>query len=141
MNAGNDLQKARRQAQENADSSGAPRYLHTWSGAYWISADRSDGSIETFSPQRRSGDSRRYAVWHEDAYGTRTSPERGLTRAAAIAFAEKSARFHCGLMPNKPRIEPMGGFGEGADTPRFDILIGANRVSSFVIIAERSPEE
>ncbi len=37
MNAGRDYQKARLQAQSNADRSGSPRWLHQYGGVWWIS--------------------------------------------------------------------------------------------------------
>ena len=39
MNAGTDYRKARRQAQANANWTSTPRWLHLYSGIWWISRE------------------------------------------------------------------------------------------------------
>lgn len=56
MNAGKDHDKAKRQAQANANRIGNPRYLHFWGGTYWVDVtDPVDaiGCVETFTPKFR----------------------------------------------------------------------------------------
>lgn len=39
MNAGRDYEKARRQAQANADYTQTPRWLHGYAGVWWVSKE------------------------------------------------------------------------------------------------------
>lgn len=50
MNAGRSYEKARDQAQRNADRDGRPRYLHGYAGAWWIDRTPCDAS-ETIIPR------------------------------------------------------------------------------------------
>lgn len=58
-----------------------------------------------------------------------------IDRSGAVALAESHAVAERDQLPNNPRVEPMGGFGEGADVPRFDIVMGGYTVRSFTIEA------
>jgi hypothetical protein len=54
MNAGRNMKKAYAAAQDNADWTGEPRYVHMYNGVFWISKSPCEGSIE-FLPRKKRG--------------------------------------------------------------------------------------
>jgi len=51
MNAGKDKKKALEWAQENANRTEKPRYVHSYGGSYWIGRKPSENSIK-IEPKR-----------------------------------------------------------------------------------------
>lgn len=53
MNAGSDYRKAKLLAQQNADLTNSPRWLHHYAGRWWISKDAGSGEArERIDPKK-----------------------------------------------------------------------------------------
>jgi hypothetical protein len=56
VNAGRNYDKAKIQAQANANLTGTPRWLHQWNGTYWISKEPGLGQRERIDPEPKAVD-------------------------------------------------------------------------------------